>query len=243
MTKELRKAIMKRSQLKNRYNKNKNYENWCLCKRQRIFCVSLLRKTKSNYFKNVKMQDITDNKKSWKTIRPYFSDKGYNQIKITIVEKYSIITDEKKIATLMNNYFINITKNLDLKPSTDSNTSVTDEITKHFDDQISVCKIKEAYSEILREDDFSFKMVSMDEVKKVVLILHSKKSSTYGTIPALSLKYLTNTINHSLKESTFPDELKQSEVIPVYKKLDPLQKENYRPVSLLPHIKNLCLRE
>ena len=28
MTKEFRKAIMKRSQLKNRYNKNRNYGNW-----------------------------------------------------------------------------------------------------------------------------------------------------------------------------------------------------------------------
>ena len=49
----------------------------------------------------------------------------------------------------MNTYFINITKNLDLKPSAISNTSDIDEITKHFGDQISVCKIKEAYSEIL----------------------------------------------------------------------------------------------
>ena len=80
----------------------------------------------------------------------------------------------------MNNYFISITKNLDLKPSTVSNTSDIDEITKHFDDHISVCKIKEAYSEILREDNFSFKMVSMDEVKKVVFKLNSKKSLTYG---------------------------------------------------------------
>ena len=229
MTKELRKAIMKRSQLKSRYNKNRNYENWFLYKKQRNFCVSLLRKTKRNYFKNVKMQDITDNKKFWKTIQPYFSDKGYNQTKITIVEKDSIITDEKKIATLMNNYFINITKNLDLKPSTISNTSAIDKIAKHFDDHISVCKIKEAYSEFLQEDNFSFKMVSMGEVKKIVLELNSKKSSTYGAIPAsilkqtikVHLKYLTNTINHSLKESTFPGELKQSEVIPVYKKLDP----------------------
>ena len=71
----------------------------------------------------MKIQDITDNKKFWKTIRSYFSDKGYNQTKITIIKKDSIITDEKKIATLINNYFINITKNLDLKPSTVSNTS------------------------------------------------------------------------------------------------------------------------
>ena len=96
MTKELQEAIMKRSQLKNRYNKNRNYENWYLYKKQRNFCVSLLRKTKRNYFKNVKIRDVTDNKKFWKTIRPYFSDKGYNQTKLKIVEKNSIITDEKK---------------------------------------------------------------------------------------------------------------------------------------------------
>ena len=201
MTKELRKAIMKRSQLKNWYSKNRNYENWILYKKQRNFCVSLLRKTKRNYFKNVKMQDMkmqmqikmqkhedADNKKFWKTIWPYFSVKGYNQTKITIVEKDSIITDEKKIATLINNYFISITKNLDLKLSTISNTSDTDKITKHFDDHISVCKIKEAYSESLREDHFSFKMVSMDEVKKIVSKLNSKKTSTYGAIPASILK-------------------------------------------------------
>ena len=90
----------------------------------------------------------------------------------------------------------------------------------------------------------------MDKVKKEVLELNSRKSSTYGTIPAsilkqtieVHLKYQTKTVNDSLKESTFPDELKQSEVISVYKKLDPLQKENYRPVSLLPHISKVFER-
>ena len=91
MTKELGKAIMKRSQLKNKYNKNRNYEQ------ERNFCVSFLRKTKKNCFKNVKVQDITDNKKFWKTIPPYFSDKGCNQTNITIIEKDSIITGEKKM--------------------------------------------------------------------------------------------------------------------------------------------------
>ena len=47
----------------------------------------------------------------------------------------------------MNDYFINTTKNL--KPSTVPNTSDIDEITKYCDDQISVCKMNEAYSEIL----------------------------------------------------------------------------------------------
>ena len=93
-------------------------------------------------------------------------------------------------------------------------------------------------------------MVSMDEVKKVVLKINSKKSSMYGAIPTsilkqtieIHLKYLTNTITHSLKESTFLDELKQSEVMPVYTKIDPLQKENYRPVSLLLQISKVFER-
>ena len=111
----------------------------------------------------------------------------------------------------MNNYFINITRNLDLKPLTISSTSDIDKITKPFGDHVSVCKIKETYIESLREDHFSFKMVSMDEVKKIVLKLNSKKSSTYGAIAEsilkqtveVDLKYMANTVNHSLKESTF----------------------------------------
>ena len=51
----------------------------------------------------------------------------------------------------------------------------------------------------------------MDEIKKEVLKLNSKESSTYGAIPAsilkqtieVHLKYLTNTINHSLKKRLF----------------------------------------
>ena len=65
----------------------------------------------------------------------------------------------------MNNYFINITKKLHLKPSTVPNTSDIDEITKHFDDHISVCKIKEAYSEILREDNFRQSQERSFEIK------------------------------------------------------------------------------
>ena len=61
------------------------------------------------------------------------------------------------------------------------------------------------------------------------------KSSTYSSIPASILKqcvdgylpYLTISFNCSLRENTFYEELKGSEVIPLYKKLDSLKKENY----------------
>ena len=58
MTKELRKEIMKRSKLKNKYNKKRNYENWSLYKKQRNYCLSLLRKTKKAYFKKLNIKEI-----------------------------------------------------------------------------------------------------------------------------------------------------------------------------------------
>ena len=78
MTKTLRKATMHRSRLKNIYirkRNNKNLENY---KKQRNFCYDLLRKTKTEYFKNLKVEDLSDNRKFWKTIKPYFSNKSLN---------------------------------------------------------------------------------------------------------------------------------------------------------------------
>ena len=106
---------MKRSQLKNKYNKKRNYENWSLYKKQRNYCLSLLRKTKKAYFEKLNIKEIGDNKTFWKTVRPYFSDKDNKSSKITLVENNIVIADEKRVAELMNKYFINIAKNLNLK--------------------------------------------------------------------------------------------------------------------------------
>ena len=44
---------------------------------------------------------------------------------------------------------------------------------------------------------------------------------------------LTNCINNSPSKWLFPDSLKRVNITPVHKKNDPLDKENYRPVSTL----------
>ena len=45
-----------------------------------------------------------------------------------------------------------------------------------------------------------------------------------------------------MQTSVYPQKLNHEEVIPLYKKLDPLSKENYRPVSLLPHLSKVFER-
>ena len=143
------------------------------------------------------------------------------------MEENNIISDEEEIASIMNNYFINVIKTLNLKKQLGVGRSAVNE----FENHISIKMTHEKYPEILPES-FKFQLVS-DEMKIEIENLDTKKSSTYGSIRATILKqcvntylpHLTNSINYSIQHSSFPQELNLSEVIPVYNKLDQLQKE------------------
>ena len=143
-----------------------------------------------------------------------------------------IITDEKQIADIMNEHFDNITKKLSLKPSISSKDCNSD----FFHDHISIKKIKEIYPEIV-PNSCKFEPFTKEDIKNEIQKLNVKRSSTFGCIPTTILKdsvdvYLvhsTNSVNHGVQTSIFPQKLKQVEVIPLHKKPDPLNKENYRP--------------
>ena len=95
MTKTLRKPIMHRSKFKNIYNKKRTDDNWINYKKQMNFCVNLLRKTKKDYFQNLNILDLFYNRKFWKTIKPYFNNKGLNSSKLLPIEKGNIALNEK----------------------------------------------------------------------------------------------------------------------------------------------------
>ena len=81
---------MHRSKLKNIYNETRANEDWDNYKKQRNFCVNLLQNTKKDYFK-LNIKNLTDNKKLWKTIKPFFSNKGLNSNKLILREKVSVV--------------------------------------------------------------------------------------------------------------------------------------------------------
>ena len=62
MTKQLRKMIMNRSRCKNTYFKNKTAENWETYRKLRNDCVKLTKKVKREYFQNLNINYIKDNK-------------------------------------------------------------------------------------------------------------------------------------------------------------------------------------
>ena len=112
MTRVLRKAVMLRSRLRNRYNKNQTVENWNKFRKQRNFCVKLFRREKRSYYNNLDISLVTDNKKFWKTVKPFFSDKLQSKSKIVLIEDETIISNDVEVAESMNEFFITATDSL-----------------------------------------------------------------------------------------------------------------------------------
>ena len=181
MTKKLREEIMKRSKLKNNFNKKRSHENWCKYKPQRNYCVNLLRKSKRQYFSNI--SDVTDNKSFWKFVKPDFSNKGLNSNKIALVENDTIITNDRVMSKTMNKFFINTNKKLNLKPFKNSADTDINQITSVFQNHVSIRKIQQCFPNI-KANDFNSRQVFLKEVKSEILNLSTKKSSTKGSMPA-----------------------------------------------------------
>ena len=70
-------------------------KNWNNYKKQRNFCLKLLRQTNGKYFKNLNVKKVSDKKTFWKSVKPFFSNKGLNSNKILLMEENEIVTTEK----------------------------------------------------------------------------------------------------------------------------------------------------
>ena len=250
MNKTLKKAIMKRSRLKNKYHKENTPENKAKYNRIRNYCVSLVKKSKKDYYNQINIRDVTDNKKFWKTIKPMFTDKIKHTQNISLVDNDVIISDNTKVAEKFNNFFVNIIPNLGI---TINNEIVTD--NENIPDPIlKAIKKYEKHPSILRINDvigtndiFNFSNATEEEVLLIVKGLNPSKATTANSIPIKIFKQhidiyaeqVTKVFNNVIDSSEFPDNLKKADITPVHKKGDATLMSNYRPISLLPTLSKL----
>ena len=158
-----------------------------------------------------------------------------------LVENNEIVREEEIIANIMNNYFTNITTHLKLKPTKIDPKANLESIIDTFQNHESVQRIKLA--NFHSKSSLKFNSVSELDVKKEILNLSSKKATRKGDIPVKILKNsvnaylsdLTILINNCLMKGAFPDDHKLADIMPIFKKEDSLNNENYRSVNILPH--------
>ena len=98
ITKEVRKAIMTRLRLRNKFLKTKSQECKQAYNNQRNLCVTMVRKRKKNYFNNLNVKNVTDNKQFWKTVKPFFFSKVGDNERIALIKGEKVVSEEREVA-------------------------------------------------------------------------------------------------------------------------------------------------
>ena len=115
MNKEISKAIRKRTELRKKIFTHSDIRQVFV--EQRIYFVSLLRKSRRNYHINLNVKDITDNKKFWKTMKSLLPDITKSAVSITLKDNNKIDESQNEVANIFRDYFSQIVSSLEIPES------------------------------------------------------------------------------------------------------------------------------
>ena len=183
-----------------------------------------IRNAKKHYFESLFEKYKINMRKTWSTINDILSRKTNNKsIPDHFIDGNEIIIDKQTIANHLNSYFTNIGPNVACNKT---NTNDSD-FSHYINEKIDI--------------NFAFSNVNEGEIIKIINNLPSKSSSGKDQIStnlSKQIKHcitpsLTLIINQMLNTGIFPDNLKITKVIPLFKKDDDKSFSNYRPISIL----------
>ena len=234
---------MKRTRLKKRANKTGKKEDLKKYKQQRNLIVNMNGNAKRDFYNSVNVNTIDNDRKFWKAVKPMFSNENPMGEKIVLIKDDKIISDDKVIAESFNSHFVNIADSLDLDPTFKdvgihkTPDKKSDTAVKKYKDHPSIIAIKR---KVKVDHTFEFRFVTLLNVMTKIEALKTNKPSS-DNLPTKIIQeakgvicpYLTDSINAAMDNCVFPEKLKEAEVRAIYKKGDPCQISNYRPISIL----------
>ena len=117
-------------------------------------------------------------------------------------------------------------------------------IIEKFQEHPSIVSINQ---KMFMPNSFSFKSVSENDIICVINNIDSSKAYQKDNIPPSILKanvdiiakVLHNDINLNIENGSFPVNLKNADVTPIFKKLERILKTNYRGISILPTLSKI----
>ena len=247
MNSKLRKAMHKRNMLRNKYKKG--LVEWDVYRMQRNITTSICKKSQATYFSE-RCEGGAKNQKLWKTIKPFLTSKQPSSNNIILKEDDKIITDEREICDIFNDYFSHVAMYIGFKDDIPDDFQTADGVARIIDkhsNHASVTKIKE---NVQTQHYFNFTAVNDKDIEKLIQRMDPKKAQGYDNIPSKLLRlgasgissHLSHLVNHCLHVREFPDIMKLADVSSLYKKHDDLMKDNYRPVSVLPSLSKIYER-
>ena len=95
---------MTRSRLLNKIRQEITISSHVAYKKHRDICVKLLRKTKKDFFNNLDVKRVTDNKQFWKSVKPCLRDKTLKDERITLIENEKLASNERELVITFYEY-------------------------------------------------------------------------------------------------------------------------------------------
>ena len=182
---------MTRSRLRNISPKNRSDNKKCEYNKQRSYCVSHLRKTKTSYYENLNEKDLTNNKQFWRTVKPLFT---LDKIKL-VKQRETLDTDgniddeivnhDVKFAETLNRLFSNAVNDLKISgfhgavPLADNISHPIFRAVLKYQNHPRTITIKDLNNTSM----FSFLSVSIADNKKEIRKLDPRKTTQNTDIP------------------------------------------------------------
>ena len=212
VTKAMRKAIMKRSELATKFRNRPTDDNKKAFKKQKNFCNRLYKKERRKYYEKLDLRKITNNRNFWDTIKPFLSNKTSTSQQISLKEGDKIVTDETEVSNVLNKHFINSVRCLAEKGGCSAQVLEINEkkdplenILTRFQHHPSITAIKQkGFTEA-----FDFTLFATDDVLSEINKLDPTKSTTGVSIrllkenSAICAPILTSIFNSCIKEGIF----------------------------------------
>ena len=177
-TKQLRKAIIRRSKFESKHLKNRTIDSKSKFKKQNIFSSKLYKKERKQFFSDVELIKTTDHKLFWKTIKLLPSDRCVQSSTISLVDNGNVISEDSEFAKKFSSYFekteielgIKEYENFDMNPDSRSQDNVDIVINKDKNHP----GIKMINENVSFKSRFNFKDISESDIQKEIFNLNSK---------------------------------------------------------------------
>ena len=188
MTKELSKAIMNKSKIRNKYQKWPSRENFLVLKEAKKFCNKLTKSVKKAYFRKATGKGFVNNKAFWNTVKPFLTNKGFlTNETIAIENKGKIVTDKSKLVNLFNSHYINIVEKtsgfppeIEGNPENKTNDIATvQSIIQKYQKHPSILNIR---SKNTVKNIFDIPAATSEQINKIIKKLNAKKATEHDKI-------------------------------------------------------------
>ena len=174
-------------------------------------------------------------------LKPSSRDKSLKGERITLVENNKVVSDESKLVEIFSNYFGNLVLNLEIDLVTNIRKKTVRKAMEKYQNHPSINIIRD---NIDTTNKFSFDLVNPECISKIINNLDTSRATQQGNIPAKVIKYnkelssyvISPSLSNAVNKGIFLDKLKHADGKPIYNNESRNEKENYRPVSILPNL-------